>query len=251
VWSDAQGGYPVDSGANNTKTMLLASADTQQGRLNVATTVKENSYTSRKADAQLLPKYKNDKTQFPTSPTNKAPNITARYDEYIRASIAMYEELRKRYGAEALMHFGTGKVLDLKGQYGLPKAGQYAVVHGKIFQDGEIANAQFGAVMNHVMENHPRDIVIMASRELDIKQKLGNSMNSFIQHTAPILLQSSPNQTKVWVGMEIAQKYAKKSGLKYDQPQDQAAIKWGLQYAQSMNVNIHKGIQDYYIDRQF
>jgi hypothetical protein len=27
VWSDAQGGYPVDSGANNTKTMLLASAE--------------------------------------------------------------------------------------------------------------------------------------------------------------------------------------------------------------------------------
>jgi hypothetical protein len=209
--------------------MLLASADTQQGRLNVATTVKENSYTSRKPDAQLLPKYKNDKTQFPTSPKGKVPNITARYDEYIRASIAMYEELRKRYGAEALMHFGTGKVLDLKGQYGLPKAGQYAVVHGRVVTDAWIANAQYGEVVDYIQEYHPHDINDAPYRVLNLPKG-----TEYITRPATTVI------TRTEAGRDLgswaaSQGYSWKTRNAWDQDEDQAAIRWGINLRRNRN----------------
>lgn len=213
---------------NNT---LLASAEVPNKQL--GSTVKENSYTSRKPDAQLLPKYKNDKTQFPTSPTNKAPNVTARYDEYVRASIVKYEALRRTEGFNAMSHFGTGKALDLKGQYGLPKAGQYAVVHGRIVTDAWIANAQYGEVMNHIMENHPEDFTNYAIKAGNLYERYGNTAGSTVKHFGPPALKYGGTGTKEWAAMEAAQAFARLSGLKYDQPEDQAAIKWGVDKAVS------------------
>ena len=218
---------PQSSPAN----MLLASAEVPNKQLGSA--VKENSYTSRKADAQLLPKYKNDKTQFPTSPTNKAPNVTARYDEYIGASKKKYEELRKTEGFNAMRHFGTGKALDLKGQYGLPKAGQYAIVHGRIVTDAWLANAQYGEMMNYIMENHPEDFANYGLKVDNTYRKHGNTVGSTFKHGLPPILKYGGVAVKEKAAMEAAQAYARKSGLKYDQPEDQAAIKWGVDKAVS------------------
>jgi hypothetical protein len=64
-------------------------------------------------------------------------------------------------------------------------------------------------------------------------QKHGNTVGSFAKYALPVALKLGNVGAKEWVAMEAAQQFAKRSGIKYDQPQDQAAIRWGVDKAAS------------------
>jgi hypothetical protein len=211
--------------AEEEEAVLIASAETEAKQYDVQPSIGGKSYTARAKDAQLLPQYKYDKTQFPTSPKGKLPDITARYDAYVRASISKYEVLRKQYGAEALMQFGTGKVLDLKGQYGLPKAGQFARVHGQIVTDAWLANAQYGEVMREVIEKYPQDIIKYgASKNIIIKTADNPIGQSIFWYVTRGELGSDT------VSAIAAQYYSFVTRKAPDQVEDQMAIEWGAKF---------------------
>ncbi len=153
----------------------------------------------------------------------KVPDITPVYDAYVRASINKYEALRKQYGAEALMQFGTGKMLDLKGQYGLPRAGQFAKVHGRIVTDAWLANAQYGEVMDYIQEYHPHDIN-------DAPYRLLNSPKGWEYATRPATTVITRTETgRTNTALLAAHAYSLISrNWPLDQDEDQAAIKWGI-----------------------